>query len=364
MSRISGPAPARRIGGRAGLALVALTVAAGVGGCGNAAPPPPPLRGHLLTDTVSLAFPTGLALTAEGHVVVVDLRAPEAVRVFDSAGALVAKLGKEGSGPGEFVNALSVFGRPGHPGELWIHDTRLDRIVPVQGQAFRGAAPGAGAFGPAVTLKPGIVVESPRWLDDTTLVALNPMLSSGEQRFVRFGADGVRRATVGGPAPQGAGGGGSSFVRQQAWGGEMAVHPSRPVFVLASRYAGRLEAFDRDGALRVKFRVPHPFDPDYAPGDDGINMVRGEDFRFGYLDVAATEQHVYALFSGRLHREHGAEAEAADQVHVFDWKGDLLQVIRLDTPIGRLAVDTARRTLYGIRHDPYPQVVAFPLPAS
>ena len=364
MSRICGPAPTRRIGSRAGLALAALTVVAGVGGCGDAASPPPAIAGRILTDTVSLAFPTGLALTPDGHVVVVDLRAPEAVRVFDSAGALVAKLGREGSGPGEFVNALSIFGRPGHPGELWIHDTRLDRIVPVQGEAFRGTARRADAFGPAVTLQPGIVVESPRWLDDTTLVALNPMLASGEQRFVRFGADGVRRATMGGPAPEARGRWGSSFVRQQAWGGEMAVHPSRPVFVLASRYAGRLESFDRNGVLQVKFRVPHEFDPDYVPADDGINMTRGDDFRFGYLDVAATEQHVYALFSGRLHREDGREAERGDQVHVFDWQGNLLRVIRLDTPIGRLAVDPARAALYGLRHDPYPQVVTFSLPAS
>ncbi|HEX2078374.1 MAG TPA: BF3164 family lipoprotein [Longimicrobium sp.] len=364
MSRISGSEPARGIGSRAGLALVALTVVAGVGGCGNAASPSPPIQGRLLTDTLSLALPTGLALTPDGHVVVVDARAPEAVRVFDTAGALVARLGREGSGPGEFVSAVSVFGRPGHPGELWVHDTRLDRVVPLREEALRGgAARGAEAVGAAVTLQPGLVIESPRWLDDTTLVALNPMLTASEGRFVRFGADGVRRGTMGEPPPSSGRSWGSSFVRQQAWGGDMAVHPSRPLFVLASRYAGRLEAFDRDGALRVKFQVPHEFSPDFSPADDGLNMVRGEDFRFGYMDVTATADHVYALFSGRLHREMGGQADVADQVHVFDWQGRLLHVIRLDTPVGRLAVDTARRTLYGTRYDPYPQVVAFPLPA-
>ena len=352
------------VGSRAGFALVALTVAVGAGGCGSAASPPPPLQGRLLTDTISLALPVGLALTTDGLIVVVDARAPEAVRAFDTAGALVARLGREGSGPGEFVSAVSVFGRPGHSGELWIHDARLDRIVPVRPEAFRSGIRGADAVGAAVKLQPGLVVESPRWLDDTTLVALNPMLSGGEQRFVRFGADGARRATMGGPAPRARGGSGSSFIRQQAWGGEMAVHPSRPLFVLASRYAGRLEAFDRNGVPQVNFQVPHAFEPDFRPASDGINMVRGKDFRFGYLDVATAGEHVYALFSGRLHRDRRVKADAADQVHVFDWEGNLRQVLALDTPVSRLTVDSDERTIYATRTDPYPQVVAFSLPAA
>ena len=363
MSRISGAEPGRRTAGRACLALAALTVAAGTGGCGNAASSPPPIHGRLLTDTLSLALPTGLALTPDGLVVVVDARAAEAVRVFDTAGAMVARLGREGAGPDEFANAVSVFGRPGHPGELWIYDARLDQVVPVRTEALRAAAGGADAFGTAVKLQPGLIVESPRWLDDTTLVALNPMFTASEGRFVRFGGDGVRRATMGEPPPRSAGSWGTSFVRQQAWGGDMAVHPSRPMFVLASRYAGRLEAFDRDGVLQVRFQVPQEFEPDFSPAEDGLNMVRGKHFRFGYLDVATTARHVYALFSGRLQRDERVPADVADQVHVFDWQGRLLRVIRLDTPVHHLAVDPAGRTLYGTRIDPHPQVVAFSLPA-
>lgn len=360
VSRISGPASGRRMERRAGLALVALTAVLGVGGCGNAASPPPPLRGRLLSDTVSLALPTGLTLTPDGRVVVVDARAPEAVRVFDTAGTLVARLGREGAGPGEFVSAVSVFGRPGHPGELWVYDARLQRVVQLRGGAQDGGTRAADAFGSVIRLQPGLIVESPRWVDDSTLVALNPMIPSREGRFVRFGADGVRRATMGQPPP---GGWGSAFVRQQAWGGDMAVHPSRPLFVLASRYAGRLEAFDRDGALQVKFQVPQEFEPDISPADDGLNMVRGDDFRFGYLDVAATAGHVYGLYSGRLQRDASAAADVADQVHVFDWQGALQRVIRLDTPIEHLTVDAAGQTLYGTRIDPHPQVVAFSLSA-
>jgi hypothetical protein len=77
--------------------------------------------------------------------------------------------------------------------------------------------------------------------------------------------------------------------------------------------------------------------------------------------VAATAQHVYALFSGRLQRDTSVPADVADQVHVFDWEGRLERVIRLDTPITHLAVDAAGQTLHGTRIDPHPQVVAFSL---
>lgn len=347
-------------------AVVAAAAALLVGGCrgdgaatrdgtgaGGAA-----LRSRALTDTLSLARPTGL-VAARGTVVVMDGLSAEVVRVFDRAGALVAAAGREGPGPREFVGAVGLFPRPGRPGELWVHDMRLNRLSPVDLDTLLRAPGAAAAVGSPVSLSPGLLLESPRWLDDSTLVALNPMLEAGEGRFALFGADGVRRRTVGAPPPGEAGV--AAFVRQQAYGGHMAVHPSRPLFVIGSRYAGRLEAFGPDGALRVRFQVPQAFEPDFRPAPDGLNMIRGGDFRFGYLDVAATGERVYALFSGRSTSEFGTRAEDAREVHVFGWDGRLRKVLRLDTAVDRLAVDEAAGALYATRSSPYPQVVTFPL---
>jgi hypothetical protein len=298
-------------------------------------------------------------LEMDGRVVVQDMATGHAVQVFDSAGHPVTSAGGEGSGPGEFADPLDAFARPGRPGEFWVFDSRLGRLTPYVLSAF---TPGSDPrpSGESVTLSPPFVFETPRWLDDTTLVALDPMTSPGDGRFALFGPDGVRRGSVGAPPP------GSErispFVRQQAYGGYMAVHPERPLFVLAGRYAGRLEVYGRDGRLVGPMQVPEAFEPDFSAARDGANMVRGPAFRFGYVDVAATAERVFGLYSG--HRFEGGpddRAHLGDQVHVFDWKGRFLGAVRLDAGAMRIAVDPAGTRLYALRHDPHPQVVVYGL---
>lgn len=298
-------------------------------------------------------------LEMDGRVVVQDMATDHAVQVFDSVGHPVASAGREGGGPGEFADPLDVFMRPGHPGEFWVFDSRQGRLTPYLLSSF---APGTDPrpSGEPVTLSPPFVFETPRWLDDTTLVALDPMSSPGDGRFALFGPDGVRRRSVGAPPP----GSGriSAFVRQQAYGGYMAVHPSRPLFVLAGRYAGRLEVFGSDGRLVGAMQVPEPFEPDFAAAPDGVNMVRGPSFRFGYVDVAATGDQVFGLYSGYTFKGGPDDrAHLGDEVHVFDWQGRFLRAVRLDAGAMRIAVDPGGSRLYALRHDPHPQVVVYGL---
>jgi hypothetical protein len=313
------------------------------------------LRGHLLTsDTLALGLPQGI-LVADGAIVVQDGRARFAAQVFDAAGRPLNAVGPEGAGPGEFVDPTSVFARPGNPGEFWIYDARLNRITPYDLASVR--AGGSQPARTAIVLDPGLVVEEPRWLDDSTVVALNPMLTAGEGRFSLFGSDGKRRKTVGAPPP------GSKdtppFVRQQAYGGKLAGHPRHPVFVLASMYAGRLEVFNREGQLQRALQVPEPFEPDYQVAKDGLNMLWGKKFRYGYMDVAATDKHIYALFSGQQFEQEGAHLAAV--VHVFEWSGRFLGALKLNAGATRLALDPSEKTLYVAQEEPYPQIMAYDL---
>lgn len=316
------------------------------------------LRGRPLTDTLALGLPMAV-LEMGGKLVVQDMATVDAVQVFDADGRRIASTGREGSGPGEFTDPLDAFTRPGHPGEFWVFDSRIARLTPYGLNAFAlGSTPRPS--GEAVTLSPPFVFETPRWLDDSTLVALDPMMSPGEGRFALFGADGARRRSVGAPPP------GPeripSLVRQQAYGGYIAVHPRRPVFVLASRYAGRLEVYGRDGGLVDRMQVPEAFEPDFSAARDGVNMVRGPQFRFGYVDVAVTADRILGLYSG--HRFEGGpddRAHLGDQVHFFDWQGRFLGAVRLDAGATRIAVDPAGSRLYALLHDPHPQLVEYPL---
>lgn len=339
-----------RVSGAAALAALA--------GCGmlrDRSPEPVALRGTALTDTTSLAVPTDL-LVEGGRLVVHDTRGANVVRVFDLQGRPVAAAGREGSGPSEFVDPMGVARRPGRPGEFWVYDGRLARLTPFQVADLSGGQRGTA---PPVRLSSGLVIETPLWLDDTTVVALNPMIKMGEGRFVIFGADGMARRTVGDPPP------GdtrtlTAFIRQQLYGGRMAAHPTRPEFVVASHYAGRLEVYGRDGKLVRAFKVPDAFEPDVRAAPDYVNFLPNDGFRVGYVDVAVTADRVYALFSGRLDKD-ASDAFFGDQVQVFDWQGNLLQVLKLDVSALRIALDPESATLYVVRHDPYPQVVSYRL---
>jgi hypothetical protein len=338
-------------------ALVACAFAAACGG-GADTVETVALQGRAFTDsTAGLGLPIGL-LDAAGVLVVQDAHPSPALRLFDAQGRQLASTGRGGSGPGEFTAPLDVFGRPSHPAELWVYDQRLARLTAYDA---RSASTGTVAMiGEPVTLATPVLVEAPRWLDDSTLVALTGMGQMGERRFSLYGADGARRETAGDPPP-----GDETtrpFVRQQAYGGKIAVHPGQPWFVLASRYAGRLEVFDRAGASVRRMEVPDAFEPDYSPAPDGLNMERGPGFRFGYIDVAATADHVLGLFSGRLGTE--PDPNFASTVHVFGWDGRLLRILTLDVSAFRIAPSHDGRTLYAIVHDPEPGVVAYDLTSA
>jgi len=338
----------------------ALVLCAAAAACGSGAEAVETvaLRGRVLTDsTAGLGLPVGL-LDADGMVVVQDAHPSPALRLFDPRGRQLASAGRGGAGPGEFTAPLDVFARPSHPSELWVYDVRLARLT-----AYDARTASTGTLrlsGEPLPLSDPVLVEAPRWLDDSILVALTGMGQTGERRFSLYGADGVRRGTVGDPPP------GDErvrpFVRQQAYGGKIAVHPQRPWFVLASRYAGRLDVYDRDGALVRRMEVPEAFEPDYSPAPDGLNMVRGPGFRFGYIDAAATRDHVLGLFSGR--RGTDPDPNFASTVHVFGWDGRLGCILTLDVSAFRIAPSRDGRTLYAIVHDPEPGVVAYDLTSA
>lgn len=70
---------------------------------------------------------TGLAVDQrDGRLAVLDRRSSR-VSVFDSAGKLIFRTGRQGSGPGEFRNAFGVAFGPA--GDLWIVDPGLARYT-------------------------------------------------------------------------------------------------------------------------------------------------------------------------------------------------------------------------------------------
>ena len=150
-------------------------------------------------------------------------------------------------------------------------------------------------------------------------------------------------------------------VRQQAYQSKLKPNPSRTRWAVATRYADRLEIYDASGTLVAEGERRYGFEPVYEArrSTRTVSMASGEETRFGYLDVATTDGRIYALFSGRTRAD--GRANYGNTIHVFDWNGNLVGVLSLDTDVISLAVDPEGEALYGLRHEPLPAVVEFAL---
>lgn len=333
--------------------------------CGNSsgdksissASTPVPLVGRILTDTLTIGLPQTI-LSYDDILFVLDVSNEQAIAVFDTTGALRSATGSKGAGPGEFVAPRSLVPDKKDSSLAWVFDVRLGRITPVSLSRLRRRAT-EPPFGDPITLAAPVMHDFPVWIDNSTMVALSPMLKDGVGRFSMFGTSGQLLRTVGGPPPGDAKV--PPFVRQQIYGGRLISHPSRPLFAVASRYAPRLEVFNQNGESQVVIESPTPFHPDFTVARDGINVDRGPDFRFGYLDVAVTEDYIYALYSGRNKQDYPDSQNVGEYVHVFTWSGALKRVFRLDTDAFSISVGAAGDKLFAGRLDPYPQIVAYDL---
>lgn len=88
-------------------------------------------------------------------------------------------------------------------------------------------------------------------------------------------------------------------------------------------------------------------------------MASGQDLRFGYIDIAVTDERIIALFSGRSRAERPGRANVGNILYIYDWKARLHDVYKLDSDVIAIAVRDS--ILYALRHDPRPAVLRYVL---
>lgn len=317
---------------------------------------PIPLQGTVLQAGESLAMPTQVAVVGE-RLVLVDRFAARSVHVLSaSTGDLIASLGREGDGPGEFRVARFVDPDPDSPADFWVFDAGLSRLTLVEVDTWDDTPAWEHRI---VNLHADATVMNPVWVDRGTRLLATGLFSGG--RLAEFDSAGAAMAYRGAlPAADQAAPPG---VLQHAYRGMLKSRPDRMRLVLATRHAGSIEIYDPSGLLITRTSGPFTFDPIFEvdKGADGPGMASGEEMRLGYVDVAATDDRIYALFSGRTREGYPDRATYGEYVHVFDWEGAYLGALRLDSEVAAIATDVARDRLIAVRHLPAPAVLSYPL---
>lgn len=302
------------------------------------------LSGQILHQSSELVVPGTLEVLGD-RLVLGDNHADHNLRVIRrSDGALERAFGRKGRGPREFEAVLSIdVLDPG--GRIMVHDPVLQRITWVDLDAdFEG---GRWEADRSLRLQAPAMVLAVAWTP-TGFVGVG---SFTEGRLAHLAPDGrlVRTtgavSTVPGEVPP--------SVWTHAYQARLKTRPDRARLAVVSRFADRLEIYDRQGNLTAHGQRPFGFEPWDARGADP------GDVRFAYLDVATTDTRVYALFSGRTRSE--GDAYLGDRILVFDWSGRLVDTWAVDARLMAIAVAPEGDWLYGIRHHPDPAVLAYPL---
>jgi sugar lactone lactonase YvrE len=116
----------------------------------------------------------------------------------------------------------------------------------------------------------------------------------------------------------------------------LCVVPTAQRIAMLFAGGGRIDIHDSTGRLLTRAKVPFP-----SNGEWGLNarkQIWFKDTWSHYLDCAGSARHLYALFAGhRTDGPGGGRMRAARHVHVFDWNGNLVQVLRLDHEMSTIA---------------------------
>lgn len=284
-------------------------------------------------------------------IVVLDSYADERVIVLDRmTGAVRETMGRAGRGPGELLTPRSLDADVGSGQRVWIYDNdnariSLHDIASWKAGPIRNVQCPAGLFQPV-------------WVGDTLLS--NGLFAAEMLRYYSADDDVARVVRAAGHSPfQSVTPDIALHLNRSA----LATDPSRERIVLAFLYVSRLQLYDRSGRLLKSVAGPEEVTPQYRvvadPRERMNRFLRNDETRFAYIDVEATADRIFALFSGRSRGEFEDEAYAGITIHVFNWDGGQVRQLILGETVYGIALDQQSQRMFGFRSHPFPAVVEF-----
>jgi len=312
------------------------------------------LTGEEIGVSDSLASPRRV-LKFGSHLLVQDNRTPRPFHLIDRIRKeYVQSFGQRGEGPGEFRQISSLMKERSAKDAGWVYDSRPKRLTYVDLNNLE-----VSLSNDAMIINLDTRTGTPldvAWVSDSLFIGQGLFT---EGRLAQYRSDGSFLQSIGDSPP------GEEDVpipvRQHAYHSRLDVHPEGTLIVVVTRHADQIEIFELDGVLTKVIKGPLDFVPIYETRYTGgyARMATGKDLRFGYIDVAVTATHFFALYSGRTREEYPGKANFANLIHKFTWDGELVQVFELDRDVLMITVDEEEKTLYGTQLYPIPEIVVY-----
>ncbi len=131
---------------------------------------------------------------------------------------------------------------------------------------------------------------------------------------------------------------------------KLAVSPDLGHFVCVHYNSGTIDInrITNDSIVNVRLLDFHyPKTVERRKGNDFQVAIKGDNVN-GFFDVAASDNYIYTIYSGKTFKEAGTKLSYCDYLMVFDWFGGPVACYNMDIPLSRIAYNQEDNTLYGI----------------
>lgn len=155
----------------------------------------------------------------------------------------------------------------------------------------------------------------------------------------------------------------STKYRAMAYQGTLRVN-SKGYFAYAVTLAEQIHLYKVENRMIEKLGAVIDgyghYEP-YLSRNGGYGVAHSAEYPICYMDLAVSDEYVYALYAGRTFESHKLLAYEGEVVFVYDWTGKLVKTYQLDVPITQFCVDEDEGVIYATASIPEPTIVSFNL---
>lgn len=242
------------------------------------------------------------------------------------------------------------------PDEVWLYSFRSGR------SALASAANGVRG---SVTLEPSLLDAA--WVDAHTILASGAFGAELLRRFrpvVRPAEPGTSvrfDRPFGPPLVPGL----PPSLAQHLNMSALAVSPSRSLVAVALRWSDRIYVF-RAASMQLERAIAGPsvtkMEFDVTPLRNQQVLAFNDDTAYSYVDIAASDSFIFALYSGRSMRDARTDFGSGAEIHAFTWDGRPVGRWALDESVDKITVSARGDTLYGLRSRANSAVIEYVVP--
>ncbi|WP_422008295.1 BF3164 family lipoprotein [Roseivirga pacifica] len=299
---------------------------------------PTSLTSKVVFDDVGIGKAEHILFQANKLVVTKNLP-EELILVYDLASSSRTTMGQYGDGPGEIRNPWSLQ-KSKEPDQVWVASIGQKMLSKFN------IASGDRLAEEQIKLKgEATVIMEPLALNDSLLIGSS---LDGKSIFTVFNREG------------------EIIERLGDWS-EKTEFGEYPAHVVSALYEGRLRtngnqvlysciALDRFMLLDLvkmemeEFQGPFHIQPEFGTVPDrGVSVFApSPDTKFGFIDSFLSDDYVYLLYSGLSPKEITQTGKMANDLLVYDLKGNLVHHFLLDVSLKAFSIDENTNTIYGL----------------